>query len=89
MNIQVDDIFTSLDDGLVLIHALEDATSESVGKYTKKCMLPVQRIDNIAVALNFLQKKGISTKFLNAQDVLNHDRGKILSLFNYILKVIP
>ncbi|KAJ3384045.1 hypothetical protein HDU92_003794 [Lobulomyces angularis] len=91
MDIKVDNLYTSLKDGLYLIYALEKVTGESVGKYQKRCMLPVQRIDNIAVALNFLSKKGIPTQFLTPQDtdIVNEDRGKILSLFNYIYKKFP
>ncbi|KAI8854470.1 calponin homology domain-containing protein [Chytridium lagenaria] len=84
--IQVDNLYTSLKDGLNLIYALEACTGESVGKYNKRAMLPVHKIDNIAVALNFLNKKGIGTQFLSPQDVMNEDRSKILTLFNYILK---
>ncbi|KAJ1563162.1 hypothetical protein HK405_011879, partial [Cladochytrium tenue] len=52
--------------GLNLIHSLEDVTGEPVGKH-KRAMLPVHRIDNIAVALNFLAKRGINTYFLTPQ----------------------
>ncbi|KAJ1558410.1 hypothetical protein HK405_013747, partial [Cladochytrium tenue] len=76
----------ALADGLNLIYALEDATGEPVGKYNKRAMLPVHRIDNIAVALNFLAKRGINTHFLTPQDILNEDKSKILTLFNYIVK---
>ncbi|RKO89449.1 hypothetical protein BDK51DRAFT_44777, partial [Blyttiomyces helicus] len=88
-SIEVDNLYTSLGNGLNLIYALEAYTGESVGKYNKRAMLPVHRIDNIAVALNFLGRKGINTSFLNAQDVMDGDRGKILTLFTYILKTFP
>ncbi|KAI8821131.1 uncharacterized protein EV422DRAFT_529276 [Fimicolochytrium jonesii] len=89
-NIQVDNLYTSLGDGLNLIYALEDATGESVGKYNKRAMLPVLKIDNIAVALNFVAKKGIAPGgFCTPQDIMDGDKGKILTLFNYILKAFP
>ncbi|KAI8917785.1 hypothetical protein DFJ77DRAFT_457825 [Powellomyces hirtus] len=89
-NIQVDNLFGgSLGNGLNLIYALEDATGESAGRYNKRAMLPVHRLDNLAVALNFLSKKGISTSFCSPQDIMDGDRGKILTLFNYILKTFP
>ncbi|KAI9337737.1 hypothetical protein BDR26DRAFT_863472 [Obelidium mucronatum] len=84
--IVVDDLYTSLGDGLKLIYALEDATGESVGKYNKRAALPVHKIDNCAVALNFLQKKGINTQFMTPQDMLDGKKDKILTLFNYITK---
>ncbi|KNC96047.1 uncharacterized protein SPPG_08642 [Spizellomyces punctatus DAOM BR117] len=88
-DIQVDNLYSALGNGLNLIYALEDCTGESVGKYNKRAMLPVHKIDNIAVALNFLTKKGISTGFCSPQDIMDGDRGKILTLFNYILKTFP
>ncbi|KAI8809310.1 calponin homology domain-containing protein [Cladochytrium replicatum] len=87
--IVVENLYNSLGDGLNLIYSLEACTGESVGKYNKRSMLPVHRIDNIAVALSFLQKREVATGFLTPQDVINQDRGKILTLFNYILKKYP
>ncbi|TPX64079.1 hypothetical protein SpCBS45565_g06169 [Spizellomyces sp. 'palustris'] len=88
-DIQVDNLYSALGNGLNLIYALEDCTGDSVGKYNKRAMLPVHKIDNLAVALNFLSKKGISTGFCSPQDIMDGDRGKILTLFNYILKTFP
>ncbi|KAJ3330267.1 hypothetical protein HDU76_006055 [Blyttiomyces sp. JEL0837] len=85
-DIHIDNLYSSLGDGLNLIYALEDCTGGSIGKYNKRAMLPVHKIDNIAVALNFLQKNGINTHFLSPQDVMNEDKSKILTLFNYIVK---
>ncbi|KAI8843781.1 calponin homology domain-containing protein [Chytriomyces cf. hyalinus JEL632] len=84
--IQIDDLFSSLGNGLNLIYALEDATGETVGKYNKRAMLPVHKIDNIAVALNFISKKGINTGFISPQDMMDGNKSKILTLFNYITK---
>jgi hypothetical protein len=86
---------------------VKDATGESVGKYSKRTILPVHKIDNISVALNFLSKKGVDVHFTNPQGKLplvsfkniltcNHtdlmdgsNKGKILTLFNYIVKAFP
>lgn len=65
--IQLDDLYSHLGDGLNLIYALEDATGESVGKYNKRTLLPVHKIDNISVALSFLTKKGVDAQFLTPQ----------------------
>jgi ethanolamine utilization cobalamin adenosyltransferase len=40
---------------------------ESVGKYNKKTMLPVHKIDNLSVALSFLNKKGVDIQFITPQ----------------------
>lgn len=96
VDIKLDALFGgSLADGVALIQALEHATGESVGKYRKSATMQVHKVDNISVALGFLSKRGIATSFLNPQgwfpranwvDIFNDDRGKILSLFNLILK---
>ena len=70
-SIVVEDLYTCLGDGLNLIYALEDATGESVGKYNKRTMLPVHRIDNISVALNFLSKRGVDVSFMGPQGSLS------------------
>ncbi|KAJ3137564.1 hypothetical protein HDU90_001967 [Geranomyces variabilis] len=88
-NVQIDNLFSSLGNGLNLIWSLEDATGESVGKYNKRAMLPVHRLDNLSVALNFCTKKGVSTSFCSPQDIMDGDKGKILTLMNYIMKAWP
>ncbi|KAJ3150508.1 hypothetical protein HDU86_006386 [Geranomyces michiganensis] len=88
-NVQIDNLFSSLSNGLNLIWSLEDATGESVGKYNKRAMLPVHRLDNLSVALNFCTKKGVSTSFCSPQDIMDGDKGKILTLMNYIMKAWP
>ncbi|KAJ3074916.1 hypothetical protein HDU98_009885 [Podochytrium sp. JEL0797] len=84
--IVMQDLYTELGNGLNLIYALEDATGESVGKYNKRAIMAVHKIDNIAVALNFLSKKGVATQFMTPQDVVDGKKDKILTLFNYIVK---
>ncbi|KAJ3174525.1 hypothetical protein HDU87_007117 [Geranomyces variabilis] len=88
-NVQIDNLFSSLGNGLNLIWSLEDATGESVGKYNKRAMLPVHRLDNLSVALNFCTKKGVGTSFCSPQDIMDGDKGKILTLMNYIMKAWP
>ncbi|KAI9204898.1 uncharacterized protein BJ171DRAFT_598912 [Polychytrium aggregatum] len=88
-SVHIDDLYSSLGDGLNLIHALQAATGESVGRYNKMVRIPTQKIDNIAVALKFLGDRHVPTSFLTPQDLVSGDRGKILTLFNYILKKYP
>nr|KAJ3407522.1 hypothetical protein HK105_003359 [Polyrhizophydium stewartii] len=88
-DIHVDDLYSAFADSLNLIYALEARTGEVVGRYSKRPMLPVHRIDNTAVALSFLNKHNVPTQFLQAQDLLDGNKGKILALFTYILKVFP
>ncbi|KAI8903870.1 hypothetical protein EDD86DRAFT_214510 [Gorgonomyces haynaldii] len=88
-DLHVTDISKDLGDGLLLIYAIEERLKTSVGKYSKKIILPVHRMDNITVFLQFLGKKGLSTSFINAQDIIDGNKNKILSLFQRILKQFP
>ncbi|KAJ3140415.1 hypothetical protein HK100_009846 [Physocladia obscura] len=85
-DVVITDLYSSLGDGLNLIYALEDATGESVGRYNKRAVLAVHKSDNVAVALNFVAKRGISTAFLTPQDIIDGRKDKILTLFNYVTK---
>ncbi|KAH9247391.1 hypothetical protein BASA81_015019 [Batrachochytrium salamandrivorans] len=87
--IVIDDLYTAFADSLNLIYALETRVGESVGRYSKRPMLPVHKIDNTAVALAFLNKRNVPTQFLTPQDLLDGNKGKILALFTYILKTFP
>jgi hypothetical protein len=43
---------------------------EPVGKYNKRTMLPVHKIDNLSVALSFLNKKGVDIQFITPQGII-------------------
>lgn len=45
----------------------QDATNESIGKYNKRIIMNVQKIDNLAVALSFLGRKGVEVRFCTPQ----------------------
>jgi hypothetical protein len=66
-NIVVSDISNCFSDGLLLIYALEAASGQSLGKYNKKAMFAVHRLDNITVALSFLAKHGVPTHEFSPQ----------------------
>lgn len=76
-DIHIENLYDSLADGLNLIYAIEviiffkkqSATKESVGKYNKRTMLPVHKIDNLSVALTFLAKKGVDVQFITPQGI--------------------
>lgn len=87
--IVVEDIYTSIRDGLNLIYALEHVTGEKIGKYNKRVMMDVQRSDNLAVAFKFLIPHGVPSSLISPVDVLNGNKGKILALYGRILKVFP
>ncbi len=58
-DIEVTDL-SQLSDGLYLIYALETCTGQSVGKYSKRVIMEVHKLDNLSIALQFLAKKGFT-----------------------------
>jgi hypothetical protein len=59
--IEIVDLASQLSDGLNLIYALEQCTGQSVGKYSKRIIMEVHKLDNLTIALQFLAKKGVNT----------------------------
>ncbi|TPX34942.1 hypothetical protein SeMB42_g07260 [Synchytrium endobioticum] len=88
-NMALDSIYSFNDGGLSLIYALEKVTGESVGRYRKITTMQVQRIDNLSMLLQFLQKKGVDTRYVSPQDLLSEDRSKILTLYSALMKKFP
>lgn len=49
----------------------------------------MHKLDNTIVVLSFLSKFGAETQEYSPQALLDGNKGKILSLFNVILKLFP
>lgn len=56
--IQIEDLYADLCDGLVLINLVEILTHpKTVGKHNAKPRIAVAKIENLAIALKFLQSE--------------------------------
>jgi hypothetical protein len=81
-----DNLYSSLTDGIVLIRALEKASGQSAGRYNKKAMMPAQQMDNLQVAVNFMNKLGIEANNVRPLDIHDSTRSKCLVAFVSILR---
>jgi filamin len=57
--IKIEDMFTDLSDGIILINLLEILSAKQLGKYNKKPTLKPQKLENISAGLRFITSQGI------------------------------
>uniref|UniRef100_A0A158R5Z9 Filamin-A n=1 Tax=Syphacia muris TaxID=451379 RepID=A0A158R5Z9_9BILA len=55
VDIQISDLETDFEDGLKLIRLVEVLSAKSLGKYSRKVTFRSQKLENISLALNFLE----------------------------------
>ena len=68
--IQINDLFHDLQDGLVLISLLEILTHpKTVGRHNAKPRIAVAKIENLSIALRFLQAEGVVLVNIGAEDI--------------------
>jgi hypothetical protein len=85
-DVPVENIYEGMKNGTILIRALEQATGKII-KHNKKAIMRVHCMDNISVALMFLQKGGIDTSNISPQEIYEGTRSKILGLLSKVMKV--
>ena len=79
--IQIDDLYKDLSDGLVLINLIEILTHpKTVGKHNTKPRIAVAKIENLSIALRFLQAEGIVLVNIGAEDIHSGNSNCILGL---------
>ena len=83
VGMEVADLKTDFADGLRLIKLVEVISEEQLGKYTKKPISKFQKVENLNVALNyingFLQTQGISNQY-SAENILEENEVLILGM---------
>ncbi|VDD87269.1 unnamed protein product [Enterobius vermicularis] len=55
-NLQIANLEADFDDGLILIRLVEILSGKSLGKYSRKVTFRSQKLENISLALNFLER---------------------------------
>jgi filamin len=79
--IQINDLFQDLQDGLVLINLIEILTHpKTVGRHNAKPRIAVAKIENLSIALKFLQAEGIVLVNVGAEDIHAGNSNIILGL---------
>jgi filamin len=77
----INDLFVDMSDGLQLIKLIEVLTERSLGRRNKRIEHVNQRLDNVAIALDFLQdKEGINLTNIGPSDVVERNPKLILGL---------
>ena len=56
-DIHVKNLETAFSDGINLIHLVEIISGESIGRYSKNPKFFGQKLDNVQVAINFIEKR--------------------------------
>jgi hypothetical protein len=69
-NIVINELAGQMTDGLCLIYALEEVSGQSVGKYNKRVIMEVHKLDNINIALQFLSKNGVNTSSITPRGTI-------------------
>jgi filamin len=89
MNIEV--LKDGFKDGLALINLLEVLSGKSLGKYNKHPRIPMQKMENITLGIEFIKSEGIKIVNIGTEDLFSGNLRIILGLIwtlilNYELK---
>jgi filamin len=76
----INDICADFGDGVKLCHLLEVLSSKSVGKFNANPRMRVQKVENIVLALRFVQNEGIRLVAVGPEDIVDGSRKLILGL---------
>ncbi|KCV71469.1 hypothetical protein H696_02415 [Fonticula alba] len=77
---EIKDLFTDLDDGLMLINLLEIISSKKLGRYNRKPSLKFQMGENLTLCFSFLASENIKLVNINNEDIWDHNPRLILGL---------
>ncbi|EDV20209.1 uncharacterized protein TRIADDRAFT_32414 [Trichoplax adhaerens] len=79
VSINVNDLYTDVTDGVVLIRLLEVLSGEKVAKPARGKMR-IHRIQNVNAALKFLKNKHVKLENMGAEDIIDSNNRLILGL---------
>eukprot|EP00298_Acanthocystis_sp_HF-20_P009487 c18330_g1_i1.p1 GENE.c18330_g1_i1~~c18330_g1_i1.p1 ORF type:complete len:464 (+),score=224.56 c18330_g1_i1:26-1393(+) len=76
----IPDLKEGLKDGIALINLLEIISGKSIGKYNKHPRVITQKMENLSIAIKFVQDQGIKLVNIGAEDIHNGNLRIILGL---------
>jgi len=83
------DVLEDFKDGVLLINFIEVMSGKSFGKIPNRTTQQIQMIDNVAKALDFAKTCGITTKSIQAEDVVKVNEKFVLGfVFSVIRKYL-
>eukprot|EP01126_Amoeba_proteus_P003380 TRINITY_DN11120_c0_g1_i6.p1 TRINITY_DN11120_c0_g1~~TRINITY_DN11120_c0_g1_i6.p1 ORF type:complete len:1550 (-),score=454.30 TRINITY_DN11120_c0_g1_i6:80-4675(-) len=77
---EVQDITKDFGDGRLLIRFMEALSGDDLGKYNTAPKLPIQKIQNINVALKYIQDRGVRLIGISAEDIHSGNLKLILGM---------
>ncbi|KAN0030275.1 hypothetical protein ACTA71_010037 [Dictyostelium dimigraforme] len=78
--LKIEDLATSLEDGVLLINLLEIISSKKILKYNKAPKIRMQKIENNNMAVNFIKSEGLKLVGIGAEDIVDCQLKLILGL---------
>uniref|UniRef100_A0A7R9YE08 Calmodulin n=1 Tax=Pinguiococcus pyrenoidosus TaxID=172671 RepID=A0A7R9YE08_9STRA len=90
--LEIDDLFTELSDGLILLNLLEIIGQKSVfavcgRKYNKNPRMRIHRIENCNLIFEYLEKRNVQTVNISSGDIVDPNPKLVLGLiFTIILR---
>jgi hypothetical protein len=86
-NLQVQDLQADFTDGVLFIELLEILTGKKVPRYTKKPRFLSQKLDNISVALEFLEKNlNVKVVGCNPQSIADGNTSQLLGIIFLLIQ---
>ncbi|XP_033186873.1 filamin A protein cher isoform X3 [Bombus vancouverensis nearcticus] len=80
VNRQIDDLECDLSDGLLLISLIEVLAQKKLPKHSQKPVFRSQKLENVSVALKFLDDEGIRIVNIDSTDIVDSKLKLILGL---------
>ncbi|XP_006619773.1 filamin-A [Apis dorsata] len=80
VNRQIDDLECDLSDGLLLISLIEVLAQKKLPKHSQKPVFRSQKLENVSVALKFLDDEGIRIVNIDSSDIVDSKLKLILGL---------
>ncbi|KAJ5079339.1 alpha-actinin-2 [Anaeramoeba ignava] len=85
--LQIEELDKDFEDGLKLIALLEIIGDEKLSRYNKNPRLRIQKIENVKVALNFIESRGVKLASIGAEDIVDGNLKLILgAIWTVILR---
>lgn len=79
-NMRINSLDTDLSDGLRLIALIEVLSQKHVGRFNKRPTFRQMKMENVALALNFLEQERIKLVSIDAQSIVDGNLKLILGL---------
>eukprot|EP00054_Salpingoeca_dolichothecata_P031713 m.264383 g.264383 ORF g.264383 m.264383 type:complete len:407 (-) comp27777_c0_seq1:167-1387(-) len=77
---KIDNLEEDFKNGVAILQTLEQCSGKSVGKYNKNAKLPVQQVENLNTALDFIKREGMKLVNIGAPELQSGNLKLVLGL---------